>query len=376
MKLFSSLLLSLMFCLSTSCSTAPQSPMTGRPESEVLRAIQENKIEKGEKELDNFKFNEALETFQEFQAVHQMSPYLAQVKMGEARAQEGLGRWEEAATLYRQVIELTRNQPSEFAAVSLYRISFCYEALGSEAKTLASLLDAEKFKDKLSPEIALAELPARLAASYYRAGRFKESSSRLDEAEAGIRQLQQMKAKEASKTWLAQTYLQMGIVSTNDLSFENFKRSLDTLKIVQIYLLKSAEVADEKWSPLAAQTLVQVYKDLTQIVSEVPLNRSKDALLAQREQSDRKAFLAGQILESLNRLRALRLDFENEQSEKLLEDVFAKLGLQEDKLIDLLNRDPVSNSLTAESAKRQRVKKNIEIKSEPFFPNEKKAGRK
>lgn len=359
-----------------SCAQTRKVPVSGLPLETSVRAQQEKEIERGEREIEKFNFVEALNTFQKFQEAYRSSPFTAQAMMGEARAQEGLGRWTDAAALYRQVVELTRNQETDFAAMALYRLSYCYEATGSEAKTLSSLLDAEKLKKELPVEIALAELPARLAASYYRSGRFKEASEKLEAAETGIRQLQQMKINEVSKEWLAQTYLQMGIVSTQDLSFENFKPSLDTLKIVQIYLLKSAEVADEKWSPLAAQTLVQIYTDLTQIVSEVPLNRSKDLLLAHREQSDRRAFLAGQVLESLNRLKAVRFDVENEKSEKIIAGIFEKLSIQEDKLVDFLNRDPVSNSLTAESAKNQNVKKNITIQSEPLFPSEKKAGRK
>lgn len=344
----------LLFLITTQlgCSLFGSKDVSGMPLDPKQKAAQEGELLRAEDELSKFHFQVATDLFRQFKEKHLDSPYFYQAQLGEAKAQEGLGRWSEAASLYRETAEGTRESQASIAAEAMYKLSYCYEALGEETKVYSSLMDADRMKDKLSEEIAKAELPARLAASLYRMGRIKESTLKLQEAEQGLQQLKTAKADTISPEWLARTYFQMGLLSTNQLSLENFEPSLDTLKIVQSFSLRSVEVQDSRWSALAAETLVSTYRDLTQLVDQVSLNRSLEQGVALRQQRETREKMAAQILEALERLRSLRVTTESESEG--VKKLFTSMEPIEKKLVAALNAQPLQNERTLESQKRQR----------------------
>jgi tetratricopeptide (TPR) repeat protein len=362
----------IMFCFAvviSACASQGVKPVTGKELDQEKRASQEQEIKNAQSEFAQMHFVTALNSFQKFEAEHLDSPFYFQAQVGHAQSLGALGQWSEAAVIYRGIVESTRQSQPELAAFSLYQLSYCYEALGEETKVYASLRDAESMKTRLSPEIAMAELPARLAASLYRMGRSKDAAGKLGEAERGLKELKFIHGSDGvSKEWLAQTYFQMGILSTNQLSMENFRPSLDTLRLVQIFSLRAVEEADPKWSPLAAETLSSTYRDLAILVDQVPLNRSLDHGAASRMQKDTKNQMAAQILESMQNLKTLRLTTESEP--ELLTTLYSSLVPIEAKLVKVLEKNPVQNELTPEAQRYQRARKDVMMKSNVLVPNE------
>ncbi|MEK2647141.1 tetratricopeptide repeat protein [Bdellovibrio sp. BCCA] len=232
------------------------------------KASEEAEVVNAEKVLEKARFEEARILFRDFQGRHSQSVFFQQARLGEAQSLEGLGRYQEAADLYRDIYLKTLKHQPEIAALALYRMSFAYEALGDDLKTVAALLDARRMGEHLPLEVAYAEVPARLAAAYARQNRENEALTYLNEAEKGISIVQQEKGANLRSDWLAKTYVQMGTVSTNQLSSDNFSEFVQGQKLVQVYLIKALRLNDSAWSPRALSKLQETYRDLyTQVES-------------------------------------------------------------------------------------------------------------
>jgi tetratricopeptide (TPR) repeat protein len=359
LNIVGSLMISL-FCIS--CSTAK---ITGEL-SENEKELQENELNTAQVEFEQDHFAISLAKYREFKKKHVGSPYFFRAQIGESKALEGLGQWQEAILVLRQAVEVTRQHQPELAALSLYELSFCYEAVGDEVKTMASLMDAASFAKYLPPEIQKAEIPARLAASHHRMGHHAEAQQYLQKAEAGLIELRA--SETISSETIARTYFQMGLLSTRQVSFENFKAVTDTLRAVQIFSLHAIEADDAKWSPLAAETLLGTYKDLKKIITEIPIQKAMDSAVAIREQRASQAQLSGDLLVAVQQLKSLHLVKEEERTE--VTNFYSELETIENQLNEIIVKDPVKNELSKESSKWNRLKREGRVKSQPLFKEE------
>lgn len=328
----------------------------GEPIDPRVRAEQEKEMRPADQALLNLKYPEAEKLYLDFQKKFPASVYFQRSQFGLAKSLEGQGRWAEAASLYRRTFETTRNQQPEIAAQALYEISFCYENLGDEARVLASLKDALAMKEYLTPEQALAEIPARMAASYNRMGQTEEAEKYFHEAARGIHQLRSAHTMDHTGDWLAKTFYHMGVFSTNQLSYENLQSHLDTLKMVQIFSLRSAEAGGEPWSKMAATELTVNYRDLWNTIRQIPMNQAMDRGAARREQMDRQVNFTGQLLTLMNELRTYRSPEHREESPEASE-LFLALGDMERQAHQFLNSLSDRTPLTPEAKKRGGLKR-------------------
>lgn len=229
---------------------------------------EKNEIINAEKLLSEGHFDDASLLYREFQDRHPMSVFYQSARLGEAEAQQGLGNYKAAVELYRQVNLATVKYQPEIAAMAWYQMSFSYEALGEDPKAVVALLDAQKFAKYLPAPVVLAEIPARLAAAHGRQGNDGEALRYLSQAEKGISKIQSEKGMLLKKDWIGKTYVQMGSISTNQISSENFDEFVRGLKWVQLYLIKAMHLNDATWSPQAQNKLQETYRDLyTQLAS-------------------------------------------------------------------------------------------------------------
>jgi len=296
---FSALILS-------ACSSFQFDEVRGVPIDPQVRAEQEAEISKADQALAAQDYSDADLLYLDFQKKFPNSVFYQKAQFGRAKVMEFQGRWAEAAQLYRSTVEATRVRQPEIASQALYSVSFCYENLGDEAGVLASLQDALRLQEHLRPEQSLAEIPARMAASYNRMGRSKEADLYFRQAERGIQQVRATQNPENSAVWLSSTYYNMGVFSTNQVSIENLQASLDTLKIVQIFSLRSSEEGGRPWSQMASQELIANYRDLWNTIQQIPLNKAMDQGAAQREQSEKQLNFTGQLLTLMNELKQYR----------------------------------------------------------------------
>ncbi len=336
-----------LIALTACTSISTETEVHGVPVDPQIRAEQEAEISKADHALDAQNYEQADNLYVDFQKKFPNSIFYQRAQLGRAKTLEYQGRWAEAAELYRRTVEATRTHQPEIAAQGLYQLSFCYENLGDESRVLASLKDAMQLKQYLKPEQALAEIPARLAASYNRMGLRPEAEQYFREAERGIQQVRAQQPPENSAQWLSATYYRMGSFSTNQVSEENLQSSLDTLKIVQIFSLRSSEEGGQPWSKLASQGLIANYRDLWNTIQQIPLNKAMEQGAAKREQTERQLNYSGQLLTLMNELKQYRAPEGRNHPEAT--DLFSFLSKLETQAQGLLTAKGVRNPLTPEA---------------------------
>src|SRR5262249_40470130 len=147
------------------CTSAPKRNSTIPTESAQSR------MEDGMKALQRSDFSTAANAFDRMLVQKPASEFDLIVLYNDGVAHEGLGECKRASELYRKAITgASALRLARVEAESYYRLSLAYECLGDDQKTIVSLLDTKKRSKNLAPEIANAELPARLAVAYARIG--------------------------------------------------------------------------------------------------------------------------------------------------------------------------------------------------------------
>lgn len=233
-----------------------------RDESYFQQEKEDQQIASAKSFLDQGKFQEAKDSYLKFQVTFPNSRYFQSARLGEAESLHGLGEYQYASELYRSIHLATRQYQPEIAALALYQLAFTYEALGEDSRTAAALLDAKKLSQYLPVQVAVAEIPARLASIYGRQGQDKEAISFLNEADRGIDKVSSQLDGKTKTFWLGKTYFQMGSVSTNQLSVSNYEPFVNGQKLVQVYLIKALRLNDTNWSSRAQTKLQETYQQL------------------------------------------------------------------------------------------------------------------
>lgn len=243
---------------------------TERPsEAAIASAKEQRDYDNAEKSLAAGKFADSLILFKEFQNIHPQSRYRQSSRLGEAKSLEGLSKWDEAVKIYNDVYLKTVKYQKDIAALAMYNLSFCYEALGDDAKAIASLLDAKKFGDELSPEVVWAEIPARLAMLYGKFDRQEDARKYFIEAEIGIKKVTEAKRDSLNKEWIIKTYYQMGTISTNQLSIDSFAQVVQGQKYAQVYLIRALGYPDSPWATRALTQLKETYQNMLNTLKSV-----------------------------------------------------------------------------------------------------------
>lgn len=219
-----------------------------------------SEVTNAQKVLAAGQFDKALILFQDFIGKKPNSKYWAKAKFGEADAYEGQGKSQEALTILRKLRDLGFAENRPMAALASYKMSYVYESLGDDQQTLATLFEANAQADFLPEEVALAEIPARLAVLYSRMGKRSESLNWLAKADRGLKK--SIEVLGFDRQWVAKTYYNMGRVSTQQLGNDNFLATVDAQRIVQVYHLKSLKLEDETWSTKSKQALLENYQEL------------------------------------------------------------------------------------------------------------------
>lgn len=273
------------------------------PKVEVADSAEIFALENAQKSLDLGRYADAKILFKDFQFKYPHTKYYFTSKIGEMDSFIGLGEYDEGVKIGRDIIVKNLSEKPSIAALVMYKLSFAYEAMGDEAKAMSSLLDAKQFADELPPFVAYAEIPARLASLYARQYRTAEVNQYLEEAERGIERLR-MTSLDREMPWLGKTYVQMGMISTNQLSSDNYENVVASQKAVQKYLLRALKLNDARWSE---QALLKLRENYGAFSMQISLEKN----------ADRRSQLAGDfydlIAESkLYRPRKMSNQFESE----------------------------------------------------------------
>ena len=280
-------------------------------EAEIQKNLEMKELKALNLLLNSGQSEKSLEGYKEFQKKHPHSEFYYTASFAIAQSKEFLGLWDEAIQDYRDLVQMMTAQKPDLAALSLYRLSFCYEAQGKDERVIATLLDARTQAVHLEESIAQAAIPARLAAAYNRSLREEEAVIELNQAQKGLDELIRKKRSQLDKKWLAEIYLEMGTYSTNQLSNENFYRISQTLRVVQGFLIRTMELDLNPYSQKASVLLKDNYKDLWNTVLTDPLNTQIERMVADHEKQKNQRVLTVEILKMIAEL----------QQKKALEEV-------------------------------------------------------
>lgn len=327
------------------------------PNPETVRQFQ-----LGVSALDSEQYEKALKIFDSIAAKDPVSEFEVIVVFNSAASLEGLGQCQEAGKRYRRVGQLTPQRTSKIRAQASFRLSYIYECLNQDTKVISALLEASKRAALFSPEIAQAEIPARLAAAYARLGEMKMAQKYLDEAERGMISLQAIWENSAQKKDLmAKTYYLMGRpqvakieieprVPHTFLSYERFAQNLDLL---QGYLLRSVFLGSETWSKRAYEELLESHDILWNKLND--LTKIPAAEVDYQVIQQAKAKLAERAVRSLDTLQLMRLPDKDEPA--LVGQLFAEAERKEKRLRTYISKLGPTNPLTSEAKSRQSIKK-------------------
>ncbi len=301
--------------------------------------------------LEDSKFQEAHDAFDAFVKAQPVSPYSQAALLNTGRALEGLGRPTEASEKYRAVIRGTTNA-RRLQAMALYRLSFCHEALGDDQQVVASLHDLLARVNELPPEMANAELPARLATAYARVGNFDRALDFYRQAESGIARLRQESGDDVPE-WLPRTLFFMGELSRRQPSWLDFEASLRPLARGQVYLLQAAELSAAPWSERAADELVTTYASLWNSIATASAQAGGDPLIARRALQVKQWERAILLLDTLAELRARVLPADSANRSEHAKKVLNAADELENKISLLLLERPAGEGLTREALLRK-----------------------
>lgn len=259
-----------------------------------------------EQQLTSGHFEAALEGANQFQAAHPFSLRSQKVRFFKGRALEELGRWSEAEQTYRAISVISEKNQPEISALALYRLSYVYEALGDNQRVLTSLFEAGKYAPFLPPEVTNAEIPSRLAMVYAKENNAAEARKWLVQADLGLRKTFDSRKEPLTEAWLAQTYYNMGAISTEQLSNDNIMTVLQGQQAVQKYLIRALQYGDPVWSAKAREKLKSTYLDLWKAIEAYPEPGGYEPLVAQKIKKDEQLKLAGPFMDLLSEAELYR----------------------------------------------------------------------
>lgn len=376
--LFQIFLISTLFFLFSSCSAFSPKESDPRP-LEAEFQPEESEFQKGLAQLGNEQFEEAITTFNKILESYPHSEFSLVTLFNKASALEGLKRCEDAAKIYRQTVQLSGKKFPFIEAQSLFRLSYCYECLGDTAKQIASLKDSLMRRKYLPPEVVNAELPARLAAAYAKIGNRKYAEKYFNIAQIGLKRVHQgdMTATKKSEL-LARTLFFMGQMQPDPEEIAQHPESyLAALNFLQAYLLKSAEMRSQEWSPKASKNLKEAYFAIWDIREQPPQSnpvKNYDHLSSNKDdpsqddagqtQSVKRKWqrqLAIKVVESIEKLKSLRFPDTDESPD--VKGIFAEIEEQEKKWEIFLTQLAAENELTPDALRKEGLRRQGKVRS-------------
>lgn len=315
-------------------STPPQ-------ESELQAAIDSNnrtsELDRALRDLENENYTAASTALERLAKKDPASEMDMVILYNLGVSKEGLGQCPQAAEHYRSVARISNKKFLRVEALALYRLGFVFECMNQPQKSIVAFLDARKRKKYLPPEVADAELPARLAAGYASIGRRKEALEYFNEASAGLKRvLARAQGKSKSKDFVARTLLAMGKISDG----QEPMIFLRTLSMQQPFLLQAAELGTRIESRRASRELVDAYSNILDVQT-----------LQNKKLNHRSYYIEG--LKVTRELQRLRLP----ETEGFTREIFQKADQVEQELESRLAKLSSGLPKTAEELKRDSLRK-------------------
>lgn len=346
----------------------------GYPNDPYLKPIPDAPLEYQEAfaKLEKPDYQGAADGFSSFLRRQPTTNWTLTAQFNWGRALEGLGRLADAEKKYQETAEAARLVP-KLQGLALLRQAVMLEALGDDHRSLAALKDAEKRSGEMAPEVALTELPARLAAAYAREGNMVEADRYFSMADQQLMRLRAQAMKNESPEWLPRVLYAMGHRPPSAVAWDHFEESVVPLERSQKYLLQSAEMGVEPWSTLAATEMIEAYGSLRKSIDAVPTPAASELILAAREQQQQRWKRLIRLNDAVAQLKTLFVSEilkgsgEGAPVRKIAD--FAD-QFEENVQATLMLDRPVGESETEESRRRKELIRGRAINPKPAFPGE------
>jgi tetratricopeptide (TPR) repeat protein len=322
--------------------------------------------------LETRDYEGAVDGFSKFLRDQPTTNWTLAAQFNWGRALEALGRFREASLKYRETSEKGRTVP-RLQGLAMLRLAVVLEALGEDDRSLAALKDAERRADKMPPEVAQTELPARLAAAYARARNFDEAERYFVVADRQLARLRAQVPADERPEWLPRVLYAMGHRPQAAVQWDRFESNIIPLERSQIYLLQSAELGVEPWASQSADELIAAYVALRTSIDAVPAPAASELIIAAREQQRTRWERLVRLADAIAGLRALFVnEIENSSPENSPVRRISEFASEFEEALQstLMLERPVGEGATPDSQRRKDAIRAKAIDAKPVFPGE------
>lgn len=345
----------ILFLFLAGCSSGPKKAdpeqvAEERAHEEVLR----NKFNQALAQMDTGDFNRSGREFKDLLKQNPSSELELLIIYNIAGSLEGLKKCEASSKRYREIINKSLGKFKKIESQAIIRLSYMYECLGDDAKLIATLLDARRYKKLLPVAVIAAEVPARLAAAYARQGNSSLAESYFAQAQMGLKTINtNIRNKDKKSETLAKTLYFMGKLDKYKINKETLPAFLTSLGYLQNYLLLSMEMNHPDWSAKSAREILITYDRLYTFMT--PAYFGSDVVRAEKK---KQAYLRNleSVLLNIDALNKMRLAERVQAEARVVNQFFLQLKSKEKRFRIELSKVTTGTHLTSEARARQGLK--------------------
>lgn len=235
------------------CSLVSKKDTSALPIQPDQKIKMQTEIQLGLNYLNSRQFSDAENIFNNFLQQNPHSIFEGEVQLALGQTKIGQQQFFESVTPLKSALGFGNYD-------ALVWLAIAYEAMGDETKVFAALTDATNHAQELSVSVRFTELPARWASYYHRQGDYEQAMTYFEQANKGLLRLQEGLSDVEKKNQLSQAYYKMGVFSLNQLGADNAEKLIDTLNVLQLFLIRSMEQNQSSWSLLSLMNLKESYQ--------------------------------------------------------------------------------------------------------------------
>lgn len=273
---------------------------------------------------------------------------------------------EQAKIRFKEVVRRSEKGSPTMKANGMLRLSDAYSCLGEDDKSVLNLISLWKIRSLLDPDLAAAELPAKLATAYARMGNKKQSAEYFKIAEKGLIRIQADAGRvNDQKINLARTLHNMGDMSQIDSNKMSANDYLITLMTAQKYLYQAVELDVRPWSDEAAKQINTAYDRVWDYMDSVSIAGLPPQA---KEVKQMQTQIAADGVMAVRQLFKYRTPDPNESSR--IKSLVAQMTKQERQFQYFISQNNVGNPLTQEAVLINSIRPGVKVQNpNPYLEN-------
>lgn len=282
------------------------------------------------------------------------------------KAERIQGNPKECLKTFSKIIDLRKTVKDGLFAYSLYQSGLCHEMLAEYDRSIAVYQDALRVKSIVNSELALLEIPSRLAISYERIGDSETANNYYLAVKKYIENLKKDKNIFTSKKeYYAETLFQMGTIANNyqpmKVDGENkpaadFTSYLKSISYAQEYLMLVLELEVQPYAEYALKQMVSNFQSSFDFIKKTPLEAEVDEAVALRDRQNKQKQMSEILAHHIDEFET-ESPVQKKSKRSDYQEIFTKLKEIKNGLDELIKERPIGEGLTPEAQKLQNPKK-------------------